>query len=262
MRRTTIVLFAGLTVVVGVGVAVLAGTPGVLPAWLAAADVAERSGTGSVLEGWVRRVDEDRGVHVTRGLLPLSVTRVAIGADTDIRVHGKIGSIDDLREGMSVRICYTTGANGRSAIIVEVPPSDTACRTVTAKPGEPRPSDQPVAAETTPSALPTLAPSPADARAPTMSAPAPTAAARAMPDAKPAPVKSPTVAPRRSRRTVTPQVSAAPTAAPVAQPPSTTRMQSAPEREPAGPATPPPARRETREDGHDYGAVIDFLLSR
>jgi hypothetical protein len=94
-----------------------------------------------VLEGWIRGVElEDRVVHVTGGFLSLGTTSVAIEAGTDIRVHDKIGSIEDLRDGLHVQICYEARGEMRRARTVEIPPSPIPCRVVaTALPSEPLP---------------------------------------------------------------------------------------------------------------------------
>ena len=249
MRRLGILFFAVL--VVTAGAALVAGPSGMLPEWLTGSEVVDASGTRGILEGWVREVDfEHRVVRVTRGLLPLAATEVAVGAETDIRVQDKIGSLEDLREGVHVRICYDVRDGGRSALSVDVPPSGASCRVATAVSTEPGRSEESVPAA---SVSPVVEEPPAPAR---IDAPSPTAAT----DTPVTEVKAARTDRKRSAR-ISPKRAPAPRAsvAPAPQPSAAPRAHAARE-EPAVTRALPSTPRET--DGHDYEAVIDRVLRR
>jgi hypothetical protein len=236
LRLTIVLLLALLAVVGGMKAAIVVDPSAALPEWLAGVDVADASGSGGVVRGWVRAVEDDRVVHLTRGLLRLDVAPVVVEADTQIRVGHKIGSIHDLQEGVDVRICYDGGEHGRVARIVEAPPSDTPCRVMATRPLDPGTGgEEPADAMVTPVAVPPATTTPADARATAAHLPHVRPLVKA---ANPSTAKS-AVAPPAAART----------------------LPAAPERRAA---TPPaaPVRRDSGDDGHDYGAVIDFVLRR
>jgi hypothetical protein len=176
-------------------------------------------------------------------MLGLSSSAVAVSDETRVNVAGKIGAFGDLREGLSLRICYEVGPAGRRARAIEMPPSDLACGGVAEADSSDPPREEPVQPVAQPATVPADAP----------------AAALAMP-ARAASTLPPPVSIERPAPVQAPPRAAAPSK-PRPRPVATAPVQAAPARpapapgEPPRPRVDPPAR-----SADDYGAVIDWVL--
>jgi hypothetical protein len=232
--------------VAAAGTAFVADATGILPNWLAGSDVVDAASGRGVLEGWVKDVDTAHGVlHVTRGLLPFSVTPVLVDRQTDIRVRDKIGTIRDLHVGVAVKVCYDVQGETRAARTVDVHSASGPCQVAVTQPVEQPAAAEPIAA--TPAGATTDQPP---------AVPAPASRVRATSATMPAASIDPTPVKHSDARPPKPSKPRA-SEATEATAPSRPAPLPAP-----SPARPVPARGDASDDAHDYGAVVDWVLRR
>jgi hypothetical protein len=225
--------------------------------WSGSTTAPEAVGFRGEVDGTVRRVDSDtRVVTVARGLLDFSTVPIAITQDTRVNVQGKLGAFGDLREGVSLSVCYEVQPSGRWARSIDMPPSPAPCGAV-ADATLPEPArEEPARTVAIPDPPQPLASPPAAA---VSASPQPPGTAQASPrpaaPERPAPPPPPVV--------TRPAPVAAPVAARATAPRSQASVAPAPVR-PAETTAAAPARRSepAPRPGEDFGAVIDWALKR
>jgi hypothetical protein len=96
--------------------------------------------------GTVRSLDaKTHVVRVARGMLDYSAIPISVTNDTRVNVSGRLGAFGDLREGLSLSVCYEVKPSGRWARSIEMPPSPAPCGAVAdAASPEPPGDDLPV----------------------------------------------------------------------------------------------------------------------
>jgi hypothetical protein len=243
MSRRGVVLGV-VVVVLGIGVALLQGTD--VGALFQAQRVQEPDGFVGQLAGRVSDVDaEARVLRVSDGPFALGSSTVVVDPAAEVRIDGKIGVLEEVRDGSRLRVCYEVRGTRRFARLLELPPSEVPC----ARAASTVPDDPPATTPAAP-ARSLVNPSPSAPAPPRASAPPPAAASvtDAKREAAPAEhVVRPGPRPRRSDASTPP----------VSRPPAGERPATSP---------PPPTTREPSRQsisgGEDYGAVIDQVLRR
>jgi hypothetical protein len=273
MSRRGVVLGV-VVVVLGIGVALLQGTD--VGALFQAERAQEPDGFVGQLAGRVSDVDaEARVLRVSDGPFALGSSTVVVDPAAEVRIDGKIGVLEEVRDGSRLRVCYEVRGTRRFARLLELPPSEVPC----ARAASTVPDDPPVSTST-PSSAPVSATAPATTSPPpdTPTQPpvtTPAAPARSLVNPSPsAPAPPRASAPPPAAASVTDAKREAAPAEHVVRPGPRPRRSDAStppvSRPPAGerPATspPPPTTREPSRQsisgGEDYGAVIDQVLRR
>ena len=254
MNHSRFIVLTLVVVLIAVAVVIVGFEP--LGLWSGSTTAPEAVGFRGEVDGTVRRVDSGtRVVTVARGLLDFSSVPIAITQDTRVNVQGKLGAFGDLREGVSLSVCYEVQPSGRWARSIDMPPSPAPCGAVAdATPPEPV-REEPARTVAIPDEPPQpLASPPAAAVSASPQQPG-TAQAAPRPAAieRPAPPPPPVV--------TRPAPAPAPVAARAVAPRSQTAVAPAPKR-PAETAAAAPSRRSepAPRQGEDFGAVIDWVL--
>lgn len=88
------------------------------------AEMIERSEKAEILEGSVRKVDPLAGtLQVIAGPLGIMSRTLEVGADTQIAVNGRQGTLADLQEGTKVKAAYESRDGKDVATRIEVVPA-------------------------------------------------------------------------------------------------------------------------------------------
>jgi Cu/Ag efflux protein CusF len=88
------------------------------------AEMLERSGKAEILEGSIKKVDPGAGtLQVITGPLGIMSRTLEVGADTQIEVDGRQGTLADLQEGTKVKAAYESRDGKDVATRIEVVPA-------------------------------------------------------------------------------------------------------------------------------------------